>query len=220
MTDDIMDRIAGKMEKCGVVPVIQIEDAEQAPYLAEALTEGGLPCAEITFRTPCAADAIYKMTRAFPEMLIGAGTVLTSEQADRAADAGASFIVSPGFNDRHVEYCLGRGYKMIPGTCTPGEIEKALSFGLKYLKFFPAEAAGGIKMLSAAAAPYKGVRFMPTGGINEDNMSAYLEKPFVFCCGGTFIAGSKDISERNFGKIKETALRVSQAVKQNTEKRE
>lgn len=209
-----MEKMIQSLEAYGVVPVIQINRTDDAIPLAEALIEGGLPCAEITFRTPCAAEAIETIAKRYPDMLLGAGTVLTAEQADQAMNAGASFLVSPGFNETTVRYSLEKGYKMVPGVCTPSDIEKALMLGLSYLKFFPAEAAGGIPMLKAMSAPYGAIRFMPTGGIKENQLSEYLGLPFVFACGGSFIAPASDITAGNFDKIKQTAHRVANAVKE------
>lgn len=209
-----MNVLIEQLESCGVIPVIQIDRVDDALPLAEALIEGGLPCAEITFRTPCAAQAIRQISAHYPQMLLGAGTVLTPEQADEAADAGAHFIVSPGLNESTVRHCLQRGYAVIPGVCTPSDIERGLSLGLSYLKFFPAQAAGGVAMLKAMSAPYGRIRFMPTGGIGQDQLEEYLTKPFVFACGGSYIAPSADIAAGRFDKIKQTARQSVLAVEE------
>ena len=155
-----------KLKKIGIVPVVVLDDAKNALPLAEALCKGGLPCAEVTFRTAAAEESIRIMAKTFPEMLVGAGTVLTTEQADRAIDAGAKFVVSPGFNPKVTEHVLKKCIPMTPGVCTPTEIEAAMQFGLDVLKFFPAELSGGLNMIKALAAPYVGLHFMPTGGID------------------------------------------------------
>lgn len=195
---DMMKRI----EEMGIVPVVVIEDAKQALPLAEALCAGGLPCAEVTFRTTAARDAIREMKKK-ENMLVGAGTVLTPEQVDEAVDAGAEFIVSPGFNRKVVRYCKEKGIPVIPGVCTPTEVEMALEEGIEVVKFFPAEAAGGIAMIKAMSAPYGSVRFMPTGGITTENLADYLSCNKVIACGGSFMVSKKLINEEQFGKIEE-----------------
>ncbi|MBR3837544.1 MAG: bifunctional 4-hydroxy-2-oxoglutarate aldolase/2-dehydro-3-deoxy-phosphogluconate aldolase [Clostridia bacterium] len=182
-----MKELLKKIEEKGVLPVIKIQNADDAEPLAAALLAGGLPAAEITFRTAAAEEAIARMHKAYPKMLIGAGTVLTCEQADRAMNAGATFIVSPGLNPKVVGHCVEKGYPVIPGICTPTELECALGFGLEVVKFFPAEAAGGLPMIKAMSAPYGAVRFMPTGGINQKNILNYLSNPKVLCCGGSWM---------------------------------
>jgi len=185
-----------------VVPVIVIEDATRAASLAGALSEGGLPCAEVTFRTKSAADAIRRMRDAQPEMLIGAGTVLTPTQVDSALDAGATFIVAPGFNPVVVDYCLERDVPIFPGTCTPSEVEAALMRGLRVVKFFPAEPAGGLSYLKAIAAPYGEVSFMPTGGITRGNLASYLAFPRIVACGGSWMASPEWIAKGDFDAIR------------------
>ena len=187
----------------GIIPVIKISDVNTALPLAKALCDGGLPAAEITFRTDCAKEAISRITAAFPDMLVGAGTVLTVSQAQDAIDAGAKFIVSPGLNPAVVSFCLEKGVPVIPGCSTPSDIEKALELGLDTVKFFPAEAAGGLPMLKALSAPYK-VRFMPTGGINEKNILPYLQNERVLACGGSFMVSDELIKNNDFAGI--TAL--------------
>lgn len=182
--------------------MIVIDDPLDAVPLALALTEGGLPCAEVTFRTPNAAESIRRMVGEFPTMLVGAGTVLTPEQAVRARDAGARFIVTPGFNPAVVDYCLEQQISIYPGVCTPTEIEMALGRGLQVLKFFPAEAAGGLAFLKAVAAPYVGVEFMPTGGINLDNLGDYLRFKRVVACGGSWMAPNELIAQKRFDEIR------------------
>lgn len=198
-----MMKLIGKYK---LVPVVVLEDAKDAVSLAKSLIEGGLPCAEVTFRTAAAEESIRKMTEAFPEMLVGAGTVLTTEQVDRAVAAGAKFIVSPGFNPRIVDYCLDKGIPMIPGCCTPSDIEQALERGLEVVKFFPAEAAGGVPMLKALAGPYRNVRFMPTGGIGPANLKNYLALPAVLACGGSWMVKESLVNAGEFDKIRELTM--------------
>ena len=179
--------IAEKFQKLGVVPVVVLEDTKDAVPLAKALVEGGLPCAEVTFRTEAAEESIRLMTEQFPEMLVGAGTVLTREQVDAAVAAGAKFIVSPGFDPEIVDYCLEKEIPVFPGCITPSEVAQAVKRGLKVVKFFPAEPAGGVSMIKAMAAPYVGIKFMPTGGINAKNLEDYLSFDKIICCGGSWM---------------------------------
>ena len=165
-----MNKVLEDIQKLGIVPVVVLDDVKDAEPLAKALCEGGLPCAEVTFRTEAAEESIRIMSEKFPDMLIGAGTVLTTEQVDRAVAAGAKFIVSPGLNPKVVKYCVDKGIPMTPGCSNASDIEQALEFGLDVVKFFPAEPAGGLTMIKALAAPYVGVKFMPTGGISEKNV--------------------------------------------------
>lgn len=202
--------VLGAIRTMRLVPVIVIDSADDAVPLAAALTDGGLPCAEVTFRTSKAAEAITRISNKFPSMLVGAGTVLTPQQASRALDAGAQFIVAPGFNPSVVDYCQERAVPVFPGVCTPTEIEMALSKGLKVLKFFPAEAAGGLSFLKAVAAPYVGVEFMPTGGINLGNLASYLGFKRVVACGGSWMAPTEWIAAKQFDRISaETTRAVS-----------
>ena len=196
-----MQQIYEEISKIGIVPVIVIEDAKDAAPLAKALWDGGLPCAEVTFRTAAAAQAIKNITEAYPRMLVGAGTVLTTAQVDAAVEAGAKFIVAPGLNPTVVSYCVEKGIPVIPGCCTPSEIEQAMSLGLSVVKFFPAEAAGGVKMLKAMGAPYGKIKFMPTGGINADNLASYLDLPQVLACGGSWMVDKKLIAAGAFDEI-------------------
>ena len=168
---------------CAVVPVVVLDDPKDALPLAKALTEGGLPCAEVTFRTEAAEESIRQMSREYPDMLVGAGTVLTTEQVDRAAAAGARFIVCPGFDPEIVDYCLEKQIPVFPGCMTPSEVAQGVKRGLKVLKFFPAEQAGGLAMIKAMAAPYTTVKFMPTGGISAKNLKEYLSCDKIHCCG-------------------------------------
>lgn len=198
-----MTEIFEQLEAIGIVPVVVLEDVKYARPLAKALCAGGLPCAEVTFRTAAAAGVIQKMAAAYPDMLVGAGTVLTTEQVDQAVSAGASFIVSPGLNPKIVQYCLGKKIPIIPGINDPSGIEQALELGLRVVKFFPAEASGGISMIQAMSAPYASIRFMPTGGINEKNIGGYLKNPKVLACGGSFMVKKELIQQGEFDKIEE-----------------
>lgn len=196
-----MNEVLEKIQKIGIVPVVVLNDAKDAEPLAKALCAGGLPCAEVTFRTAAAAESIKIMSTKFPEMLVGAGTVLTTEQVDRAVEAGAKFIVSPGLNPKIVKYCQEKGVPITPGTANPSDIEAALDLGLEVVKFFPAEAAGGLKMIKAMAAPYVNMKFMPTGGINADNLKSYLDFPKIIACGGSWMVNSKLVAEGKFDEI-------------------
>ncbi len=197
-----MNAILEKIGLIGIVPVIAIEHAEDAEPLAEALEEGGLPCAEVTFRTKAGREAIARIAKSRPSLLLGAGTVLTIEQAQAAVEAGAKFIVSPGLNRKVVEYCLGNDIPITPGVLTPSEIETALEYGLEVVKFFPAEAGGGLAYLKAISAPYKSLRFIPTGGIDESNLLSYLRFPKVHACGGSWMVKPEMISNHQFDEIK------------------
>ncbi len=201
-----------QLEKIKLIPVAVLDDAADAEPLAKALIDGNLPCAEVTFRTDAAAEAIRNMRTAFPEMLVGAGTVLTAEQAVRAVDAGAQFIVSPGFNPKVVQFCLDRKLPIVPGVSSPTEIEAALAYGLTALKFFPAEALGGLPMIKALSAPYRSVRFIPTGGINEQNLIAYLKHPAVLACGGSWMLPKDLIAAHNFKQITELTAAAVQKI--------
>lgn len=197
-----MNAVLEKIEKIGIVPVVVLNDAKDAEPLAKALCNGGLPCAEVTFRTEAAEESIRIMTEKFPEMLVGAGTVLTTEQVDRAVAAGAKFIVSPGLNPKVVQYCIDKNIPVTPGTQTPSEMEKALEMGLDVVKFFPAEPAGGLKMIKAVAAPYTTLKFMPTGGINLGNVEEYLKYDRILACGGSWMVKGELIKAGEFEKIK------------------
>lgn len=190
-----------QFKEYGVVPVVVLNDAKDALPLAKALVEGGLACAEVTFRTDAAEESIRLMSEAYPEMLVGAGTVLTIDQVDRAVKAGAKFIVSPGFDPEIVDYCLENNIPVFPGCVTPSEVAQAVKRGLKVVKFFPAEQAGGIAMIKAMAAPYTMVKFMPTGGINTKNLADYLSCDKILCCGGSWMVKGDMIKAGEFDKI-------------------
>ena len=193
-----------------IIPVIALNKVEDAIPLGRALVENGMPCAEITFRTECAVAAIRAMRNEFPEMLIGAGTVLTNEQVDQAIDAGVDFIVSPGFNPRTVQYCLDKNIPIIPGVNNPSLVEQAMEMGLRTLKFFPAEASGGINMLKALTAVYP-VKFMPTGGVSLKNVDSYLSISSVLACGGTWMVPTDLIDQ---GKWDELGALIHEAIEQ------
>ena len=198
-----MATIQQQIFEAGLVPVVKLKNASDAVPLARALCRGGLPVAEITFRTDCAAEAIAAITREVPEMLVGAGTVLTAEQADRAVAAGAKFIVSPGLNPKVVAHCKEIGVLVIPGCANPSDLEAAIELGLETVKFFPAEAAGGLAMVKAMSAPYGNLKFLPTGGINEDNMLPYFAFDKVLACGGSFMVKDDLIESGDFDAIEQ-----------------
>jgi len=209
-----MLKIEPILHETGIVPVIRISDAGRAAELARALCDGGMPVAEVTFRTAAAAESIYRMREARSDMLVGAGTVLTKESLDAALAAGAQFIVAPGLNPAIVEAALSKDVPVVPGCMTPSEIELAMSLGLDFVKFFPAEAAGGVKFLKAVSAPYAGIRFMPTGGISMKNAAEYLALPYVVCCGASFIASDEQIMNGRFDEITENA-KLAKSVRPN-----
>lgn len=194
-----------QLRQIGIIPVVSIPEVAHALPLAEALLAGGLPCAEITFRTAAAAEAIGLIKKQLPELLVGAGTILSVEQADMALGEGAEFIVSPGTNPLVVEHCLNRRAPIFPGVCTPTEIELALSKGVEILKFFPAEPAGGVKYLQAVCAPYRHVSFIPTGGIDTKNLSSYLAISQVVACGGSWMVKPELLQAGDFSRIKQLA---------------
>ncbi len=206
MTEAILDRL----RRLRILPLIVIDDAARADALATALVEGGLPCAEVAFRTRGACDALRRMSAEHPEVLVGAGTILTDGQADEARRAGARFIVSPGLHPRVVDYCQAHDLPVFPGVCTPTEIGAALEKGLRVLKFFPAEPMGGLAFLEAVAAPFGEVEFIPTGGINAANLASYLGSRRVAACGGSWMAPQAWIAAGDFARIRGE---VSEAVR-------
>lgn len=197
----------------GVIPVVVLKHAADAAPLAEALCKGGLKCAEVTFRTEAAEEAIKNMAENFPDMLIGAGTVLTIEQAERAVAAGAGFIVSPGFDPEIVDYCLANKILILPGCVTPSEVAQGVKRGLQVLKFFPAEQAGGLAMIKALAAPYTNVKFMPTGGINAENLEAYLSFDRIAACGGSWMVKAELVEHKEYDKIEKKTREAVELVK-------
>lgn len=198
-----MNELLLKVQELGVVPVVVLNDAKDAAPLAKALCEGGLPCAEVTFRTEAAEESIRIMAEQFPQMLIGAGTVLTTDQVDRAVAAGAKFIVSPGFDPEIVDYCLSKNILILPGCITPSEIAQAVKRGLEVIKFFPAEQFGGVATIKALAAPYTNMKFMPTGGISAKNLPDYLGFKKIIACGGSWMVKGDMVEAGEFDRIKE-----------------
>ena len=204
-----MEDITESFEKLGVVPVVVLEDAKDAVPLATALVKGGLPCAEVTFRTEAAEESIRLMMEQFPKMLVGEGTVLTVEQVDAAVRAGAKFIVSPGFDAEIVDYCIKNEIPVFPGCITPSEVAQAVKRGLKVVKFFP---AGGISMIKAMAAPYVGLIFMPTGVIDAKNLEDYLSSDKIICCGGSWMVKGDLVKAGEFDKIRELTAEACKLV--------
>lgn len=209
-----MNETLKKLGEYGIVPVVVLNDSKDAAPLADALCEGGLACAEVTFRTEAAAESIKIMSENHPEMMVGAGTVLTVEQVDEAVAAGAKFIVSPGLNPEVVKYCLDKEIPITPGVVTPSEMEQAIELGLNLVKFFPAEPSGGLAMIKAVAAPYTMLKFMPTGGINPNNVKEYLKDDKIFACGGSWMVKGNLVDEGNFDEIKRLTKEAVEIVKE------
>ncbi len=196
-----MDSFYENVESMGVVPVVVLDRVEDAEPLAKVLVEGGLPSAEVTFRTAAAADAIHTMAEKCPDILVGAGTVLNVEQAQRAVDAGASFIVSPGYDLGVVDFCLEHKIPVIPAGVTPTEVTALVNRGLEVTKFFPAAQYGGLATIKALASVFVGHRFMPTGGVNATNLAEYLASPAIIACGGTWMVKPQMIREGRFDEM-------------------
>ena len=190
-----------QIKKIGIIPVIVLHNQQEVELLGNALSIGGIPCAEITFRSEFAAEAIALMVNKFPDILVGAGTVLSCEQVDKAIKAGAKFIVTPGLNEHVVRYCQEKNILVIPGVCTPSEIERALGLGIEIVKFFPAEVFGGINFVKAVSAPYSNVKFIPTGGVNVNNVENYLKHPKVLACGGSWMVKRNLIENQEYDQI-------------------
>lgn len=207
-----MNAVLEQISKIGIVPVVKIDRAEDALPLAKALCAGGLPCAEVTFRTAAAAEAIRIMTENFPDMCVGAGTVLNAEQVDAAVAAGAKFIVSPGLNPRTVKYCIEKNVPITPGTSSPSDIEQAIELGLDVVKFFPAEQSGGLAKIKAMAAPYVNMKFMPTGGINARNLTSYLDFNKIIACGGSWMVPGDLINAGEWDKIEQLTREAVQTM--------
>ncbi|MBQ3377848.1 MAG: bifunctional 4-hydroxy-2-oxoglutarate aldolase/2-dehydro-3-deoxy-phosphogluconate aldolase [Synergistaceae bacterium] len=208
-----MSEIFESFRKIGIVPVVVLDDAKDAEKLGEALCEGGLPCAEVTFRTDAALESIKIMAKN-KDLFVGAGTVLSIEQVDKAVNAGAKFIVSPGLNPKVVKYCVDNNIPITPGTQTPSEMEQALELGLKVVKFFPAEPAGGLNMIKAVAAPYTQLKFIPTGGINSKNVRDYLMYDKILACGGSWMVKKDLIAAGQWDKIKSMVKEAAEIVKE------
>lgn len=207
-----MKETADMIHEYGVVPVVVINDAKDAGMLADVLCEEGPPCAEVTFRTAAAKDAIRMMADEQPEMLVGAGTVLTVEQVEQAIAAGAKFIVSPGFDPEIVDYCISKNIAVFPGCVTPSEAAQAVKRGMKVVKFFPAQQFGGVSTVKALAAPYTTLKFMPTGGVNMENLESYLSCDKVIACGGSWMVKSELIESGQFEKIRQMTRQTVETV--------
>ena len=209
------DAVFQKFEEVGIIPVVVLNDAKDAEPLGKALMQGGLPAAEVTFRTAAAEESIRIMAEKFPDMLVGAGTVLTIDQVDRAVAAGAKFIVAPGLDEEIVKYCLEEDIPVCPGTQTASEMMKAIRLGLTHVKFFPAENAGGLAMIKAIGAALTALRFMPTGGINATNVVEYLKNDKIFCCGGSWMVKGDMIKAGQFDEIEKKVAEAAAIVKAN-----
>lgn len=202
-----------RLEQLGIVPVVVLDKVEDAAPLAHALMAAGMESAEVTFRTACAADAIRAMKAAEPDMCVGAGTVLTMEQLAEAIDAGAEFIVSPGFDEEIVAECIAREVPVLPACVTPSEIIRALKFDLHVTKFFPAAQYGGLDTIRALAAPFVGHRFMPTGGVSTKNVEEYLSCPSVIACGGTWMVKPALFADGDFSEVTHEAAAAMAVVR-------
>lgn len=200
-----MNTITKRIHSIGLVPVVVINDVENAVGTAKALNDAGIDCMEITLRTDAALDAIKEVKKTYPDMLIGAGTVLSVENAKDAIEAGCEFLVSPGFNPDVVNWCVENDVPITPGCVTPTEIEQALKYGLRVLKFFPAGIYGGIKGCKSLYGPYRMISFIPTGGVNLDNLNDFTDKNFIHAVGGSWLCASSDIDAKNFDKITEVS---------------
>lgn len=206
--------IREKLASIGIIPVIKINDAEKAVPLARALCAGGLPAAEVTFRTPAAAEAIRRIRAEVPEVCVCAGTVLNAETAERAVEAGAEAVISPGTNPAVVKWCLEMGVPVIPGCATPIEVEACMRMGLDFVKLFPAEVVGGVAMLKALSGPYSHMAFMPTGGVSPENAAAYLAQKNVVCCGGSWMVPEKLLESGDFAAIERLARAAAEIARQ------
>lgn len=207
------DQICDAFYNTGIVPVIRLEQIEKTHQLADALICGKVPLAEVTFRAEGADKVIDTMRSCHSKMLVGAGTVLSEEQARRAEAAGAEFVVSPGFNPKVVEYCMKKEIPVFPGCVTPTEIERAMGYGLKVLKFFPAEQFGGVKTINALSGPYQQIKFMPTGGISLKNLGDYMASSAIVACGGSFMVKADDLEHDRWSKVTELCARAADIIK-------
>lgn len=210
-------KIEDRIQSLGIVPVVVLENTENAVPLSDALCKAGVPCAEVTFRTEAAKESIRLMKQAHPDMLVGAGTVLTKEQVDEAVEAGAVFVVSPGFDPEIVDYCIEKNIPVFPGCVTASEVAQAVKRGLKVVKFFPAEDFGGVKTIKALSAPYSQLKFMPTGGINAGNIGEYLKCRSILACGGSWMVKGNLIKEKNFEKIESLTREAAELVSEYRE---
>ena len=206
--------IREKLASIGIIPVIKINDAEKAVPLARALCAGGLPAAEVTFRTPAAAEAIRRIRAEVPAVCVCAGTVLNAETAERAVEAGAEAVISPGTNPAVVKWCLEMGVPVIPGCATPTEVEACMRMGLDFVKLFPAEVVGGVAMLKALSGPYSHMACMPTGGVSPENAAAYLAQKNVVCCGGSWMVPEKLLESGDFAAIERLARAAAEIARQ------
>ena len=204
--------ILKRLSNAAIIPVVVIENAKDAVFAANALLAGGIDVMEITFRTDAAADAIESVAKSCPDMLVGAGTVITVDQCKKAVECGAKFIVSPGFSHETVTWCVENKIAVIPGCVTPTEIMYAMSFGLEVVKFFPANVYGGLDAMKALSAPFGGIKFIPTGGVNGDNIGEYISAPFVHAVGGSWLCGKSDIAAGNFNRITELCRQAKAAI--------
>ena len=196
-----MEQMLEQIEMRKLVPVVKLDRAEDAVPMGRALCEGGLPVAEVTFRTDAAEESIRAMKKAFPDMIVGAGTVVDLEQAKRAVDAGSAFLVSPGTSTKIIEFALEQGVPVFPGVCTPTEIMTCMEYGLPVVKFFPAKQYGGLDTIKALAAPFPSMRFMPTGGISTENAKEYLAFEKIVAVGGSWMVKETFVQEGNFAEI-------------------
>lgn len=196
-----MSEVLSKLKEVGIVPVVKLNDVNKAVPLCNALLSGGINVAEITFRTECAEDVIKEIVNKCPDMIVGAGTIINVEQAERAINAGATFIVSPGLSVDVVRYCKQRNVDVIPGCITPSEVMQAINEGLEVVKFFPAKEFGGLSTMKALSAPFANVKFMPTGGVNLDNLKEFISAKFIVACGGTYMVKENLINEENYEEI-------------------
>lgn len=202
-----------KFEEIGIIPVVVLNDVKDAEPLGKCLVEGGLPAAEVTFRTDAAEESIRIMAEKYPDLLVGAGTVLTIDQVDRAAAAGAKFIVSPGFDPAIVKYCLKKDIPVCPGTQSPSEMIAAMNLGLDHVKFFPAEPSGGLKMIKAITAALTSLKVMPTGGISASNVTEYLQNSKIFCAGGSWMVKGDMIKAGQWDEITAKVREAAEIVK-------
>lgn len=203
-----------KVKKCGIVPVVVIEKVEDAIPTAKALLAGGICFMEITFRTECAADAISQVAKEVPDMVVGAGTILNKEQAEKAVCAGASFIVSPGLSEEVVSWCSEKQIPVVPGCVTPSEIMRAKALGLSVVKFFPAQVYGGMKAIKALSSVFRDMLFLPTGGVNADNLGEFAKEKCIVAIGGSWVCTGKDITAHEFGKIEELSREAVEIIKE------